>query len=209
MPAELRHPESLFFPSLGEISKTMSHIIFSGGICMRYEKQRAVFAALVLAVLMIGTAACGGSSSTSNESSGGASSESSESTAKPSSGGGGDSSKCAELFSKTDQLSSQMDAFDTGAGDDMSVDFNGMAKVLESFTPDVPSAIRDDWKTIVSGFKEYASALNGVNFSNLADPRTMEKLTKAAEAMENPKFLAAYENIEQWTKENCPSYATE
>ncbi len=174
---------------------------------MRNQKQSAVFAALVLAVLMIGAAACGGSSSTSSESSGGASSESSESTAKSSSGGSGDSSKCAELFTKTDQLSSQMDAFDAGAGDDMSPDFNGMVKVLESFTSDVPSAIRDDWKTIVTGFKEYASALDGVNFSNLADPGTMEKLTKAAESMEDPKFLAAYDNIERWTNENCPSYA--
>lgn len=172
---------------------------------MRNQKQRAVFAALVLAVLMIAAAACGGSSSTSSESSGGASSESSESTAKSSSG---DSSKCAELFSKTDQLSSQMDAFDTGAGDGTSPDFNGMVKVLESFTSDVPSVIRDDWKIIVTGFKEYASALNGVNFSNLTDPGTMEKLTKAAESMEDPKFLAAYENIERWTNQNCPSFAT-
>ena len=175
---------------------------------MRNQKQRAVFAALVLAFLMIGAAACGGSSSTSSESSGGASSESSESTAKSSSGSGGDSSKCAELFNRTDQLSAQIDTFDTGSGGDMSADLDGMVRVLESFTPDVPSAIRDDWKTIVSGFKEYASALEGVNFSNLTDPGTMEKLTKAGEAMEDPKFLKAYDSIEKWTEENCPSYAT-
>lgn len=173
---------------------------------MSSKKKGAVLASVLVAGLMLMGTACGGSSKSSDSASSSGDS-SSATTAKPSSGGG-DSSKCVELFNKTEELSAKMDAMDTSTSGDMAADMDSAVKTLESFTSQVPSEIRDDWKTIVSGFKSYADALDGVNFNNLTDPATMEKLTKAGAALDDPKMQKAYDNIEAWTNKNCPSLAT-
>lgn len=172
---------------------------------MLTKKKSAAIAAFLVAGLMVIGTACGGSSSKSSDSSGGSSAESSATTAK-SSGGGGDANGCADLFSQTEKLSASMDALDTGSTDDMAANMDAVVKALESFTSDVPSAIRDDWKTIVSGIKEYAKALEGVNFNNMTDPATLEKLTKAGAALEDPKYQKASDNLDAWTQKNCPGY---
>ena len=86
-------------------------------------------------------------------------------------------------------------------------DMNAMVSSLESFTSSVPSAIRDDWKTIVAGIKSYADALKGVDMNNLMDPATQDKLMKAAASMEDAKFQKASDNLDAWVAKNCPSYA--
>jgi hypothetical protein len=82
-----------------------------------------------------------------------------------------------------------------------------MMSSLDSFTSTVPSAIRDDWKSLVSGLKEYADAMKGVDMNNLMDPATQETFTKAAASMDDAKFQKASDNIEAWVTKNCPSYA--
>jgi hypothetical protein len=168
------------------------------------KKTSAAFAAFLVAGLMVVGTACGGSSSKSSDSSSGSSAESPSTTMAKSSGE--DSNGCAELFSQTEKLTASMDSLTTGATGDMSANMNAVVKALESFTSDVPSAIRDDWKTIVSGVKEYATALDGVDFTNLADPTTMEKLTKAGAVLDDPKYQNASNNLEAWTQKNCPGY---
>lgn len=171
---------------------------------MRTTKKSAAIAALLMAGLMLVGTACGGSSSKSNESSS-SSGSSSETTAK-SSGGGGDAGSCSDLFNKSEELASKMDAAmanSTGASSDLS----SMVSSLEAFTSSVPSAIRDDWKTIVSAFKSYAETTKGIDMNNLTDPATIEKLTKAASSMDDAKFQKASENLDAWVAKNCPSYA--
>ena len=178
---------------------------------MHSTKKRAVLAALVVSGLMLVGTACGGSSSKSSDSAS-SSGSSSETTAKSSGGGsGGDSGKCAELLKKSEALAAKMEATGSSAADsgDMSAGMSSMIKDLESFTSTVPSDIRGDWKTIVDAFKEYASALEGVNMNNLTDPATMEKLTKAGAALDSAKVQKASDNLDAWTKKNCPSLAAE
>ena len=171
---------------------------------MRTTKKSAAIAALLMAGLMLIGTACGGSSSKSNESSS-SSGSSSETTAKPS-GGGGDAGSCADLFNKTEELSAKLEAStatSTGSVDDL----GSMVSTLESFTSSVPSAIRDDWKTLVSGLKGYADAMEGVDMNNLMDPATQDKVMKAAATMDDAKFQKASDNLDAWVAKNCPSYA--
>lgn len=168
------------------------------------KKKSAAMAAFLIAGLMVVATACGGSSSKSSDSSGNSSAESSSATTAKS--GGNDSNGCAELFSQSEKLSASMDALDTGSTGDMTSNMSAVVKALESFTSDVPSAIRDDWKTIVAGIKDYVSALDGVDFNNMTDPATMEKLTKAGAALEDPKYQQASDNLDAWTQKNCPGY---
>lgn len=173
---------------------------------MRTTKKTAAFAALLVAGFMLVGAACGGSSSKSSESSGGSSSESSSATSKSS---GGDAKGCAELFNKTEELSASMDALDSGSTGDMNADMDAMVKALESFSSNVPSEIRDDWKTIVSAIKEYVAAIEDIDMSDvtkLTDPATMEKLEKAGAALQSQKYMEASEKLDQWTQKNCPGF---
>jgi hypothetical protein len=173
---------------------------------MHATKKRAVLAALVVSGLMLVGTACGGSSSKSSDSASGSGS-SSASTSKSSGGGGSDSSKCSELLKKSEALAAKMEASSSGDSADMSANVNSMIKDLESFTSTVPSEIRGDWKTIVDAFKDYASALEGINMNNLTDPATMDKLTKAGAALDSAKVQKASDNLDAWTKKNCPSLA--
>ena len=175
---------------------------------MRTTKKSAAFAALLMAGLMLVGAACGGSSKKddSASSSGSSSESSSATTAKSSGGSGGDSSSCLDLFNKTEELSAKMGSSMTGTSDP-SADVSSMVSALDSFTSSVPSAIRDDWKTIVAAIKSYADAMKGIDMKNLMDPATQEKLTKAAAAMDDAKFKKASDNIDAWVAKNCPSYA--
>jgi hypothetical protein len=79
---------------------------------------------------------------------------------------------------------------------------------LDSFTSTVPSAIREDWKSLVSGLEEYADAMKGIDMNNLTDPAMQEKLNAAVASMDDAKFQTASDNIEAWVATNCPSYAT-
>ncbi|GEM_PF-1309141 len=171
---------------------------------MRTTKKSAALAALLMAGLMLVGTACGGSSSKSNESSS-SSGSSSEATAKAS-GSGGDAGSCSDLFNKSEELASKMDAAMANSNG-VSSDLSSMVSSLEAFTSSVPSAIRDDWKTIVSAFKSYVDATKGIDMNNLTDPATIEKLTNAASSMDDAKFQKASENLDAWVAKNCPSYA--
>lgn len=100
-----------------------------------------------------------------------------------------------------------MDALGLDATGDMADDMSAVVKALEGFTPSVPSAIRDDWKTIVAGISDYAKAIDGIDMTKMTDPATVEKLTKAGAVLESSKYQAASENIDRWTQKNCPTYA--
>ncbi|CAB4690023.1 unannotated protein [freshwater metagenome] len=170
---------------------------------MRRTTKRAAFAALLMAGLMLVGAACSSSSDKSGGSSNGSES-SSATTAKPE---GGDSGACVDLFNKTEELSANLESSVSSPASTSSVDLSSMVSSLDSFTSTVPSAIREDWKSLVSGLKGYADAMKGVDMNNLTDPATQEKLTKAAASMDDAKFQTASDNIEAWVTTNCPSYA--
>ena len=170
---------------------------------MRSTTKRAALAALLMAGLMLVGTACSGSSDKSGDSSNGSES-SSATTAKAVEG---DVNSCADLFNKTEELSANLESSMSSASSSSSVDLSSMMSSLDSFTSTVPSAIREDWKALVSGLKDYADAMKGVDMNNLTDPAIQEKLTAAAASMDDAKFQTASDNIEAWVTTNCPSYA--
>ena len=170
---------------------------------MRGTTKRAAFATLLMAGLMLVGTACSGSSDKSGDSSNGSES-SSATTAKVVEG---DASSCADLFNKTEELSANLESSMSTASSSSFADLSSMMSSQDSFTSTVPSAIREDWKALVSGLKDYADAMKGVDMNNLTDPATQEKLTKAAASMDDAKFQKASDNIEAWVTTNCPSYA--
>lgn len=167
-------------------------------------KRGGSLAAFLIAGFMILGTACGGSSSKSNDSSGSTSAESSSATTASSGGG---AANCAELFNMSEKLATAMSANGMGVTGDVSSSMSASAKALEAFSSQAPSEIRDDWKTLASGFTAYAQALEGINFNNLTDPATMEKLSKATESMDDSKMQKASDNINAWIEKNCPNLA--
>jgi hypothetical protein len=169
---------------------------------MRTSKKGAAFAALLMATLVLVGAACGGSSEKGSSTTGG--SDSSATTSASS----GDASSCADLFNKTQELSSSMESSMTTASGSSSVDLSSIVTTLDSFTSSVPTEIRNDWTIIVAGITTYANSVKGIDTSNITDPATQQKLMDASAAMDDAKFLQATNNIDAWTTKNCPSYAS-
>jgi len=174
---------------------------------MSAKRKSASLAALLLAAFMVLGTACGGSSSNGSDSSESSSAESSSASTAMSNGGGG-ATNCLELFKMSEELATAMAGTVMGQTGDVSSSMSGLAEALQSFSSNAPSEIREDWKILASGFTAYAEALEGVNFNNLTDPATMDKLTKASEMIDDSKMQKASDNIEAWANKNCPSYAT-
>jgi hypothetical protein len=170
---------------------------------MRTSKKGTAFAALLMATLVLVGAACGGSSEKGSSTTGG-----SDSSATTSASSGGDASSCADLFNKTQELSSSLESSMTTASGSSSVDLSSIVTTLDSFTSSVPTEIRNDWTIIVAGITTYANSVKGIDTSNITDPATQQKLMDASAAMDDAKFLQATNNIDAWTAKNCPSYAS-
>lgn len=173
---------------------------------MSAKTRGTALAAVLVTGLMLLGGACGGSSDKSSDTSAKSGDSSSASTVKS----GGDDSSCADLFNMSGELAMQFDAMTTamsGSSGGVSADMNAMAATLDAFTSSVPDEIRNDWKTIVSGFTTYANALQGIDSADFTDPAMMEKLTAATATMDDAKFQEASTNLEAWTTKNCPSYA--
>ena len=174
---------------------------------MSTKTKGAALASVFVSALMLFGGACGGSSDKGSDTSGNSGDPSSVTTDKS----GSNASSCADLFNVSEELSTRLDAMSTaiseGTSNSISAEMIAMAATLDSFTPSVPSDVRGDWKIIVAGFRTYADALQGVDFTNLSDAATMEKLSAAAATMDDAKYAEASANLEAWITKNCPSYA--
>ena len=174
---------------------------------MSTKTKGAVLVTVFVSGLMLFGGACGGSSDKGSDTSGNSGDPSSVTTAKS----GSNASRCADLFTVSEELSTILDAMSPalseGPSNSIPSVLIAMSATLDPLPPRVPSDVRDGWKTIVAGCTAYADALQGVDFTNLSDAATMEKLSAAAATMDDAKYAEASANLEAWITKNCPSYA--
>lgn len=167
-------------------------------------RRGGTFATVVLAGLLLVATACGGGSKSSSSSSDSSSSNgSTATTASSGSSGGSSMAGCLELASKFDEALSKATSSMTNSSGN--VDWNGIASGLDSMTSSMPSKIRDDWKTYVEAVKKLATAMNGVDMSQMmSNPATAQKFADAMSTFDDAKYKTAVDNITAYFDQKCP-----
>ncbi len=109
---------------------------------------------------------------------------------------------CTELTELSVKFSEALGSATTGSGPP---DLEATAKAYEEFADEVPEEIRDAFKTVAAAFATYAEVLGDVDLSSgeTPDPETLQKLSEAAQNLDDSELTAASAEIEAWAKENC------
>jgi len=67
----------------------------------------------------------------------------------------------------------------------------------------IPSELKDDFETVASAYKEYGETLKGIDFADMLNPDTQQKLEDASENLDDPDVKAAQDRITAYFDENC------
>jgi hypothetical protein len=159
---------------------------------------------IIVALVAIGAAACGSSSksATSSTPTTVASSAGTPTTAGGTQSSGGKSYSGSSGGSFCDAIRNDADTFKgaTPKGttpEDLKALYGNVLPALEKAKSKAPSAIKDDFGTFVSAFKQVDSALAAVNYD-------YTKLTASTfSALESQDFKTASDNIEQYVTQVC------
>ncbi len=174
---------------------------------------RALGAALLVGVLGAGTVACSGSEGSS-----------STTTTVGVTTGTGDPAlgRLADLDGSLDGLSGgQLDCYRTSmaflaltltpVAVISGADTGGLASVeqdLATLRAQVPAAIAADFDTYATGVQAFATALKGVDLTDLQSTTTRQQLVAAQASLETPEVTAAETSIKRWFSVTCPSPGT-
>jgi len=78
---------------------------------------------------------------------------------------------------------------------------------FEQHTQDVqskiPPELKDDFQTVAAAYKAYGEALKGINFSDILNPDTAQKMEDASNKLDAPEVKAAQDHIESYFDSNC------
>ncbi len=178
------------------------------------NRTRTKVAAVLMAGLVLGAAACGSSSKNDASSNGDAIKSSdatttsttarsttttsgSSSSGLDSLGGAGDCLQAAGAYAA---VSLQLLQYLGGATQSQISDLESQIGQLKA---EIPSAIQSDFDTYSAGIKAYADAMQGVDMSNILDPSVQSKLEAAGNALDTPEMKTAQANIEAYFDKNC------
>ena len=67
----------------------------------------------------------------------------------------------------------------------------------------IPSELKDDFKTVADAYKEYGDTLKGIDFTDLANADTLNKLEDAGKKLDSPDVKAAQDRIQAYFDDNC------
>jgi len=78
---------------------------------------------------------------------------------------------------------------------------------FEQHTQDVqskiPPELKDDFQTVAAAYKAYGEALKGINFSDILNPDTAQKMEDASNKLDAPEVKTAQDHIESYFDSNC------
>ena len=158
---------------------------------------------IIVALVGIGAAACGSSSktaSTSSPTTAASSGTPTSASGKPSTGGKSYSGSSSGSFCNAvrDDANTFKGATPKGTTPaDLKALYGNVLPALEKAQSKAPSAIKDDFGTFISAFKQVDSALAAVNYD-------YTKLTASTfSALETQDFKTASNNIEQYVTQVC------
>ena len=81
----------------------------------------------------------------------------------------------------------------------------GIDQDLATLRAQVPPAIAADFDTYAAGVQAFATALKGVDLTDLQSATTRQQLVAAQASLETPEVKGAEDAIQRWFAETCPS----
>jgi len=175
-----------------------------------WRNGRGALGLVAVAVLGLGVTACGG-----DDSDDAAPTTAADVADDGDAGDGGDdmvdvdevpglSGECEDLMSAYLEASSGLGSVMSGTGD---TDFSEVAAYFSEVADELPDEISGDFEIFAQAYAEFGQALEdaGIDLSDMstADPATLEALTPALEAFDDPAVTEASENISAWMDANC------
>ena len=173
-----------------------------------WRTGRRALGLMAVVVLGVGVSACGGDDSDD-------AAPTTEADAADDGGGGGDdmvdvdevpglSGECEDLVAAYLEASSGLGSVMSGTGD---TDFSEVAAYFSEVADELPDEVSDDFEIFAQAYAEFAQALEDadIDLSDMssADPATLEALTPALEAFDDPAVTEASQNISDWMDANC------
>ncbi|MGZ4680893.1 MAG: hypothetical protein ACXWBN_19675 [Acidimicrobiales bacterium] len=67
----------------------------------------------------------------------------------------------------------------------------------------IPPELKDDFDTVAAAYKAYGDALKGIDFSDLFNSDTQQKLQDASDKLDAPEVKAAQDHIQAYFDSNC------
>ena len=94
----------------------------------------------------------------------------------------------------------QASGFATGADQAQLDQFEQQTQDLKAKIPD---SLQADFQTVANAYKQYADTLKGVNFGDILNPATQQKLQDASSALDSQDVKDAQDRIDSYFKQNC------
>ena len=67
----------------------------------------------------------------------------------------------------------------------------------------IPPELKDDFDTVAAAYKDYGDTLKGVDFTDLANSDTLNKLDEASKKLDSPDVKDAQDRIQAYFDSNC------
>jgi hypothetical protein len=67
----------------------------------------------------------------------------------------------------------------------------------------IPDALKDDFETVATAYKAYGEAIKDIDFSDLLNPDTQQKVEDASKKLDDPDVKAAQDRIQSYFDTNC------
>jgi len=110
------------------------------------------------------------------------------------------SSECLAAATTYGALFAQAGALVSGADQAQIDDFEQKTQDLKA---KIPSAIQADFQTVADAYKQYAEALKGLDFTDLLNPATQDKLKQANDAIDTQSVKDAQDRIDTYFTTTC------
>jgi len=114
--------------------------------------------------------------------------------------GGLASSDCLAAFTAYTGLYTEALGFASGADQSQISDFEQKTQDLQS---KIPSDLKDDFTTVANAYHQYAEAVKGIDYSDLLNPATQDKLTQASNALDSQDVKDAQQRIDDYFTTTC------
>ncbi len=67
----------------------------------------------------------------------------------------------------------------------------------------IPPELKDDFDTVAKAYKEYGDTLKGIDFTDLANSDSIDKLDEASKKLESQDVKDAQDHIQEYFDSNC------
>jgi hypothetical protein len=112
----------------------------------------------------------------------------------------GSSSDCLAASVAYASLFVEASGFAGGADQSQVDDFESKTRDLKA---KIPEAERSDFQTVATAYQKYAEAVKGIDYTDLLNPTTQDKIKQAADGLDDPAVKDAQTRIDAYFAATC------